>query len=118
MLPALYTRVNIKRTELLRIMDQNKWMSMTQITGRLTLLISPECGIKNYRARWKHDIKPTMPLDEQYIKGVRRVVAWWTSGFIKRGYLEKAVAKNRNDPMFRLTKKGISRREKAGITTQ
>lgn len=84
-------------------------MSMTQLTGRLSPLIAPECAIKHYRQRHKCNVSPRIPLDQQQVGGVRRIIAWWASGFLHVDCVKKKTIAG--EPYYRMTQKGIKRRE-------
>lgn len=114
--PDLYTRVNISRMRLLQKMEPHLWFSLSELVGKIMLDIAPECAIRHYRARRNYDAAPEMPLGQQRYRGVRIIVAWWSSDYVKKGFIQKRGA--REKALYRLTKKGILCREKANARSQ
>ena len=123
--PRLYSRVTCPNVRFLDVMEPGVWMSTTQLAGRLSKYIAPECAIRRFRKNHKY-AETTEDIDVQVQGGVRSLTVWWGSAHLTRGRVRKKrmvlitstedakaeAARMGQEAHFCLTKKGRLYREK------
>ena len=106
--PRLYSRVTCPNVRFLDVMEPGVWMSTTQLAGRLSKYIAPECAIRRFRKNHKY-AETTEDIDVQVRCGVHSLTTWWGSAHLVRCRVEKK--RIGHESHFRLTKKGCLYRE-------